>query len=343
MKEQKVSIVVPVYNVEKYLKRCVDSLLGQSYQNIEILLVDDGSKDSSLSICKKYELEDSRIRVFHKENEGLGLTRNYGIERVTGEYITFVDSDDYLTLDAIAVMLERAIATDADVVIASHYHKNEEQRVTVSERIYSGNEIKETLMVHMMGNKGNKLDALSYTACWKLYKKELFIKNNLVFPSERKLIWEDLAFSVEAYPLCEKVYILHKPVYYYCFNEESLTHTYKPNKLELVMELYHYMGVKIQDLNLPGEAQYRLDTNFIGHIRTCIKLEVFYTDKNGFGTAIQNIRKICSRKDVQRLIRSYPKTSFNKSQYVYNFAMEHMLVYMVYFLTWLQNKKKRIE
>ena len=79
--EQKVSIVVPVYNVEKYLKRCVDSLIEQSYSNLEILLVDDGSKDSSLSICKEYELKDSRIRVFHKENEGLGLTRNYGIER----------------------------------------------------------------------------------------------------------------------------------------------------------------------------------------------------------------------------------------------------------------------
>lgn len=341
--ERKVSVVVPVYNVEKYLKRCVDSLIGQSYSNLEILLVDDGSKDSSLSICKEYELKDSRIRVFHKENEGLGLTRNYGIERATGEHVTFVDSDDYLTSDAIAVMMDRAIATNADVVIATHYYKNEVQEVAMPERLYSGNEIKKTLMVHMMGNDGNNLDALSYTAWGKLYKKELFTKNNLVFPSERKFIWEDLAFSVEAYPVCNKVYVLHKSVYYYCFNEGSLTHTYKPNKLELVMELYRYMCIKIQELGLPKEAQYRLDTNFIGHIRTCIKLEVFYADKNGIGTAIQNIRKICSRKDVKTLIRSYPKTSFNKAQYIYNFAMEHMWSYFIYFLTWLQNKKKRIE
>ena len=148
--EQKVSIVVPVYNVEKYLKRCVNSLIGQSYSNLEILLVDDGSKDSSLSICKEYELKDSRIRVFHKENEGLGLTRNYGIERATGEYITFVDSDDYLTSDAITAMLDRAIATNADVVIATHYYKNEVQGVAIPERLYSGNEIKKALMVHMI-------------------------------------------------------------------------------------------------------------------------------------------------------------------------------------------------
>lgn len=122
-----------------------------------------------------------------------------------------------------------------------------------------------------------------------------------------------------------------------------MTHTYKANKLELVMELYHYMGIKIRELKLPVEAQYRLNTNFIGHIRTCIKLEVFYADKNGFGTAIQNIRKICSRKDVQTLIGNYPKSSFNRSQYIYNFAMEHRCIYTIYFLTWLQNKKKRIE
>lgn len=341
--KQKISVIVPVYNVEKYLSRCIDSLIRQSYSNIEILLVDDGSKDESLSICKEYEAKDSRIHVFHKENEGLGLTRNYGVEQATGEYITFVDSDDYLTLDAIDSMVKKAVETDADVVIASHYYKNKKQEIELSERLYCGTEIKEILMVHMMGNNGNQLDALSYTAWGKLYKKEIFTKNRLLFPSERKLIWEDLAFSVEAYPLCEKVYILHKPVYYYCFNEGSLTHTYKPNKINLVMILYRYMKKRIQELNLSADAKFRLDTNFIGHIRTCIKLEVFYVKQNGFEKTIQNIRKICSRKDIQTLIKSYPKTSFNRMQFVYDIAMERMWIYVIYFLTWLQNKKKRIE
>lgn len=341
--EQKVSVIVPVYNVEKYLKRCVDSLIGQSYSNLEILLVDDGSKDNSFSICKEYELKDSRIRVFHKENEGLGLTRNYGIERVTGEYITFVDSDDYLKLDAIETMLEKATTTDADVVIANMFYMGKKMEITAAERLYLSDEIRNVIINCMMGNDGTKRDALSYTATAKLFRKELFTKNDLKFPSERQLIWEDLAFSINAYPLCRKIYILHKPIYYYCFNEDSLTHTYKPNKLELVMKLYRYMGTKIKELNLPSEAQYRLDTNFVGHIRTCIKLEVFYTYKNGFGVAIQNIKKICSREDVQTLIRSYPVSSFNKAQYIYNFAMEHMWIYAVYLLTWLQNKKKKIE
>lgn len=341
--EEKVSIIVPVYNVDKYLSRCIDSLIKQSYSNIEILLIDDDSKDQSLSICKNYAAKDSRIRVFHKENEGLGLTRNYGVERATGMYITFVDSDDYLTPDAVEVMLNKAVTTDADIVIASHYYRNKAQVITLPERLYCVAEINKTLMVHMMGNKGNNLDALSYTAWGKLYKKELFTINNLMFPSERKFIWEDLAFSVKAYPKCNKIYILHEPVYYYCFNEGSLTHKYNPDKLELIMLMYQYMKDQIKELNLPVESKYRLDTNFIGHIRTCIKLEVFYANVNGFGYAIKNIQKICSRKDVQMIIRSYPKNSFNKSQRIYNFAMKNMWIYVIYFLTWLQNKRKRIE
>ena len=268
----KVSVIIPVYNVERYLKRCIDSLIGQNYSNIEILLIDDGSKDASLSICKEYEAKDSRIQVFHKENEGLGLTRNYGIKKSVGEYITFVDSDDYLIPDAINSMVSIATEYEVDVVIANMYYKNEKMKVTLSERIYTDNEIKDILLTHMMGNHGKRMDAISYTATAKLFRKKLFDNNNIQFPSERKLIWEDLAFSVELYPLCKKVYVLHKPIYYYCFNEGSLTHTYKPNKIELVMLLYRYMKEKIYELNLSNEAQYRLDSNFIGHIRTCIKL-----------------------------------------------------------------------
>ncbi len=118
---------------------------------------------------------------------------------------------------------------------------------------------------------------------------------------------------------------------------------YKPDKLELVMVLYQYMIKKIKKTGLPSEALHRLDNNFIGHIRTCIKLEVFYARQNGFKKALNNIGDICNRKDVQELIRGYPKQDFNKAQRIYNFFMENKFIIGVYLLTWLQNKKKRIE
>lgn len=338
-----VSIVVPVYNVEKYLKRCLNSLINQTYSKLEIILVDDGSKDNSIAICKEYEKKDQRIHVFQKENEGLGLTRNFGIKKATGTYITFVDSDDYLVLDAIEIMLRRALEMQADVVIANFFYGGAVQRIMLPERLYQDKEIRDTLVVHMMGNLANISDSLPYTATAKLFRRELFEVYNVQFPSERELIWEDLAFSVEIFPLCNRVYITHYPVYHYCFNENSLTHIYKPDKINLVMILYRYMVSKIKEIDLPIEAKKRLNTNFIGHIRTCIKLEVFYGKQNGYANAKKHVQYICNRDDVQKIIRDYNKEDYSMIQRIYNFFVEHKLVVGVYLLTWIQNKKKRIE
>lgn len=338
-----ISIIVPVYNVEKYLRRCIDSIINQTYTKLEILLIDDGSKDQSLNICQEYEKQDARIRVFHKKNEGLGLTRNYGLARVTGEFVTFVDSDDYIVSDALEKLYQKAKETQADVVVANSFYKDVPQKVYLPEKLYCGNEIKDILMVHMMGNAPDVLDGLSYTAWGKLYRRSLFCDNGLVFPSERKMIWEDLVFNTDAFPACERIYVSHFPMYYYCFNEGSLTHTYKPNKLNMVMYLHKYMTGKIKELNLPSDAQHRLDNNFIGHIRTCIKLEVYYASINGRKQAMSDIRDICNNKDVQMLVKEYSKSDFNNAQRIYNFFLENKLVCGVYFLTWMQNKKKRIE
>ena len=108
MNEPLISVIVPVYNVEKYLPQCLDSIKNQTYTNLEIILVDDGSTDSSESICEDYAKSDSRIKLYHKENGGLSDARNYGIERASGQYFTFIDSDDYITKDYVSYLLELA-------------------------------------------------------------------------------------------------------------------------------------------------------------------------------------------------------------------------------------------
>lgn len=339
--EDMVSVIVPVYNVEKYIRRCVHSIVNQTYSNIEILLIDDGSTDNSYNICKDYEKNDLRIRAFHKENEGLGLTRNYGLKRAKGKFVVFVDSDDYIVSNAIEILCLKQKETDADIVIASYFYKGISQDIYLPERVYMGEEIRDILMVHAMGNLPGISDGLSSTVCGKIYKKSLISENGFAFPSEKEMIWEDLVFNTNVYPACEKIYVSHFPIYQYCFNEESLTHTYKPNKLEMVMNLYKYMVDSIKKMELGEEAQKRLDTNFIGHIRTCIKLEVFYAQINGRKIVLNNIRKICGRSDVQKLIRNYPEQDFNKIQYIYNVFMKRNFAVGVYFLTWLQNKKKK--
>ena len=118
--EPLISIIVPVYNVEKYLSKCIDSIINQTYKNIEIILIDDGSTDSSGAICDKYALVDSRIHVLHIENSGVSNARNVGLNHATGDYIGFVDSDDYIEPNMYELLLEELIADDVDVVQCNH-------------------------------------------------------------------------------------------------------------------------------------------------------------------------------------------------------------------------------
>lgn len=338
-----ISVIIPVYNVEKYLSRCLESVLRQTYKQLEIILVDDGATDNSLEICNKYAARDERIKVFHKENEGLGLTRNYGIKKATGRYVAFIDSDDFIVDDAIQVMYEKAEETGVDLVVASSFYKNEPRIVLLEERIYEGTEVKDVLLTYMMGNLPKSEDMLSVSAWSKLYRLDLISKYNLEFPSERKLIWEDIVFNMEYLLVCNKVYISHKSLYNYCFNGESITHQYKPNKLELVMHMYNYMYEKIEQIKLPDEAKLRLQNNFIGHIRTCLKLEVYYAKQNGKDVTFNHINELCNHKDVQKLLNEYPITYYSFIQKIYSSCILKKKIHSLYFLTWIQNKRKRIE
>ena len=121
----KVSVVVPIYKVEKYIHRCLGSIIAQTYTNLEIVLVDDGSPDSCGSIAEQYQARDDRVKVFHKENGGLSDARNYGMEHVTGEYTIFVDSDDWLELQAVEKMLRQILTFKADVVQSAFYYAHD--------------------------------------------------------------------------------------------------------------------------------------------------------------------------------------------------------------------------
>ena len=180
-----VSIIVPVYKVEKYLNRAVDSLIGQSYANIEIILVDDGSPDRCPQICDDYAAADKRVKVIHKPNGGLSDARNAGIDVASGDLLFFVDSDDYLRANAITVLVENMIATGADIVccgvdIVDENGETYEQQLSESSLITSGMNIVTKLFVNKFPHN---------YACNKLFRKKLF--NGVRFPIGR--LYEDIA------------------------------------------------------------------------------------------------------------------------------------------------------
>ena len=213
-----VSIIVPVYNAEKTIGRCVDSILGQQYTDFELLLVDDGSKDGSGAICDSYALADSRVQVIHKENTGVSDTRNIGISRARGVYLQFLDSDDWITPDATKLLVETARDHDCDLVISDFYR-------VVGERVSRKGDIdedrvltREEYAAHMMEQPAD----FYYGVLWnKLYRRDIVESHRLRMDPE--LSWcEDFMFNLEYIRHAQRFYALQVPIYYYVKTKGSL-------------------------------------------------------------------------------------------------------------------------
>ena len=225
-----VSVIIPVYNVEKYLRGCVESFLNQTYTNIQILLIDDGSTDMSGYLCDGLAKIDKRVEVIHKQNEGLGLTRNYGLKHAKGKYVLFTDSDDYVDISAIDKMVYSAEKEKAQLVIAGFSKVTEGKKLLYEERysyeVFEGINVKNELLPRMIGSLPEYRDSIFTMACGKLYLTESIKKSNIYFPSERIIQSEDLAFQLDYIPHLNKVVVLEEIFYYYRQNSDSLTMKY---------------------------------------------------------------------------------------------------------------------
>lgn len=213
-----VSIIVPVYNAQSCLARCVDSILGQEYQDFELLLADDGSSDCSGSICDDYAASDSRVHVIHKENTGVSDTRNTALDRARGTYLQFLDSDDWITPDATKLLVRSAKDNCCDMVIADFYRVIGE-RVSHKGDIDSSSVLtREEFAGHMMKNPAD----FYYGVIWnKLYRRDIVEKYHLRMNTE--LSWcEDFLFNLEYILHAETFYALKAPVYYYVKTKGSL-------------------------------------------------------------------------------------------------------------------------
>ena len=214
-----ISIIVPIYNVEKYLRMCLDSIEHQTYSNIEVLLINDGSPDSSGEICQEYVARDSRFHYFEKENGGLSDARNYGIERSNGMYLTFVDSDDWLSLTYVEDLYQAAIRNDADTVVSHYTIYNESDRnyyVHIWDDYYEKTCTGEELVLEL---PSLELNGYIYITSWGiLFKKELF--NNIRFPKGKVI--EDSRTNYKLFFRSNKVAYIHKEIYYHREGIESI-------------------------------------------------------------------------------------------------------------------------
>lgn len=233
MEKPLVTVVIPVYNAENYLDECVLSVLNQTYKNLQIILVDDGSKDNSPAICDKWAKADGRIKVIHKENEGAGMARNTGIFSAQGKYIFFFDSDDYVDLELIEKCVESAALNKSEVVAFGRYNFKENgeikaDNIKLQKKFFDEMEIKEDFLPNLF-NYGYGFGISVWS---KMFDLELINKHNIRFKSEREILSEDAYFILELFTKIKSLSVIPEPLYYYRENENSFSHSFNPEKQE---------------------------------------------------------------------------------------------------------------
>jgi glycosyltransferase involved in cell wall biosynthesis len=311
----KVSIIVPIYNVEKYLKRCMDSLINQTLQDIEIIMVDDESPDNCPIICDEYAKQDRRIKVIHKKNGGLGLARNSGLQVATGKFVAFVDSDDFVDIEMYDVLLRTAEEKKADVAYCGiNFYKNERHIISRKEvdklKVFCGREEVDSFLLDMVGPEPSYKRTVKYlmSVCRSIYAMNIITDRKIKFYSEREFISEDLLFNMDYLSQADLVAMVPKCYYYYNYNPKSLSRSYNSDRFESSLKFMNEIKLRLSVL-FKDESLYKfrwMRLFFATSMISPIQQEIRYLSVNTYKTTIQNIKFICTNEEVSEVCEKYP-------------------------------------
>lgn len=292
----KVSIIVPVYNVEKYLERCINSILTQELSDFELILINDGSTDSSGTICDKFSCIDNRVKVIHKKNEGVSSARNTGIDIAEGEYIGFVDSDDYIDSDMYKTMYEEAVKKSSDLVICGIYNEYIDKQTTMfNEGTIEVYEDKKILYEYL-------LDRLDTSLCNKIYKKEYIKKIRL---DKKIAINEDKLFNYEYCLNSNKAVFVKKAKYHYIKQRVGSTNwrIFSPEYLDVIyVGEYIINSIKQNNIDLLEEAYSNYYKSILGLLNQLLRYNAKKCDLDKEKYCIEKSRIIeILRKDFRKI------------------------------------------
>lgn len=334
MENPKVSIIVPIYNVEKYLDRCMESLLNQTLNDIEIIMVDDGSPDNCPRMCDEYANKDNRIKVIHKKNAGLGLARNSGLEVAKGEYVAFVDSDDYVDCNMYEALYNKAKENKVDAVLCSFYHDDNGK---IKEGCIDGMPGKETTIDFLTDYIPNVIGCLpkeksnqlyGYSVWDILFSREVITKNSIRFESERDFVSEDILFQLDYASCASKLLLMPKPFYYYCNNTGSLTKKYDYTRFHREVLLYKELGRRLRAKSI---AIHNFDLRLSRLLLYKCLFSVCDTIKYlQYADAIIQLRKIAEDIDLQNVLSTYPISQMNMVHRIFYSLLKYKQVKLIY-------------
>ena len=324
------SVIIPIYNVAPYLDKCLTSVTQQDYPDIEILCIDDGSTDGSSVILDAWESKDSRVRIFHQENKGLSSARNVGLRKACGEYVTFVDSDDFVKQDIYTTTVPLFLSHQLDVLFFSFstFPKNQLQT--------TGFPVNQVLdYSRLFGSNDTIQTRNSLCFSWRfIFKRSILADNNLLF-EEQIRTGEDMIFNIDAICHSERIMVLDTPLYYYRTNNpHSLqSQKYKPNLEGSYTKMYSIKKRQIQEYHLGKNSTYPFD---LARYTILVYLPLFI--KNAYYSGIRirysNIKEILSLELFQDAFKTlgFKMTDLSIKEYLFYLALKFKIMPLVMFV-----------
>lgn len=319
MLNKKISIIVPVYNAERYIERTIQALINQSYKNLEIILVDNNSIDKSLEICEKYAELDSRIQITSENISGPSAARNKGINFATGDFICFCDSDDLPDENMYETLLKYIIDLKSDITMCEFYSERIDDILELpyeDKCILEREEILNDLIPKMIGNKSDEEKNIPiWGSVWRcIYKKSIIQEMNLKFNEDIKFA-EDLIFTLSYLKNSQSVSICKKPLYYYRMNEESIMFSslkYENEKFNKRKILYESIKQVLIDINKYEQIKDRLLVTYRLYIIECIGNSYRRIGKNSLFEAYKEVKYILNEETVESAFEKFNCISLKK-------------------------------
>lgn len=321
-----ISIIMPVYNAEKYLNRSIESIMNQTYNNIEIILVNDGSTDNSLEICTNYQEKDNRIKLINQENKGVSFARNKGIDESTGDYIMFIDSDDYIEKNMIEDMVEKIIEDDIDLIISGikmSYIKNgqviQEEKYQLKDKMYTIEEMLNDILID--------IDLICICGpCCKLYKTEI-IKNNRIKFTNEFTMGEDTWYNLDYIDACTGKVVTMSNIYYNYMREnpDSLFTKYHDDYIKVTEKVYNKF-LNLLERKSNSETVDRYEKNYIFNLVYANSINFKYDTTHK--KKIEDLEYSLKNKVVVNGIKKI-KTDGIKEK-IFAFLIKHKCKYILY-------------
>lgn len=315
----KISVIVPVYNKKDYLEHCIDSVLSQTYSNLELLLVDDGSTDGSGAICDRYADKDERVKVFHQDNGGPTAAAVTGLREASGDYYTFIDSDDYVSKDMLQKMAGCLVGQKGEIVCCNYVLEKQTETLSViqplSPGVYEGDRLNTEIKEQMLGRE-NRIIPMS--RCMKLCEKSVFEGNEQYYDTKLRM-GDDFNLIYPALLNAARIVIMEEALFYhYRYVEDSIVHAYDPNNAESIARWYQAILRIVRDKNVP-DGETKLDREYCYMMMYVMKNELRNPDRN----YIQKIQDIFMEAEVRERIVRTPISVGNRANALLYLGMQY--------------------